>query len=135
MNDLWGIFCPCMNSIYVDTLNECWLRLLRKTLVFSKKLSTVEIKLQVGRIWMIVNQNKIFIGAIKFCLICEIFALIRSSKVMHIHTKISTKSIFSNFLHLSTCFSYTLWDICVLFYPCLIIKWNLRKMVYRFENN
>ena len=49
--------------------------------------------MQVGRIWMIVNQNKIFIGAIKFCLICEIsdILLMRSSEVMHIHTKMSTK--------------------------------------------
>ena len=56
--------------------------------------------MQVGRIWMIVNQNKIFIEAIKFCLICEIsdILLMRSNEFMHIHTKMSTKSTrFSRF--------------------------------------
>ena len=50
--------------------------------------------MKVGRIWMIVNQNKIFIGAIKFCLICEVsyILLMQSSKIMHIHRKMSTKS-------------------------------------------
>ena len=64
--------------------------------------------MQVGRIWMIVNQNKIFIEAIKFCLICEIsdILLMRSSKVMHIQRNMSTKS--TRFLKFRSTFQHFL---------------------------